>query len=269
MKNNQLIQVAKMKILIVDDEPLARERLASLVKEIGLGASIGMAGNGKEALDAIYAYAPELILLDIRMPGIDGMQVSQRISELYPRPMVIFTTAYTDHAFEAFDINAVDYLLKPIRKDKLRDAIRRAQILLQQPTPNLEQTNNPSRSHVKVKTSKNDILLIPLNEIYYFFTNSKYVTVCRRGSDKLLTTEPLLNETIKDLEKEFAGQFLRVHRGTLVSVNYMAGLISKNNGHYYVLLRDQNNPKFEAELEVSRRHISNVRCLLNDMRLID
>jgi two-component system, LytTR family, response regulator AlgR len=260
-----------MRILIVDDEPLARERLASLVGEIGLGELVGLASNGKEALDSIRAYAPELVLLDIRMPGIDGMQVSQTISELYPRPMVIFTTAYTDHAFEAFDINAVDYLLKPIRKDKLRDAIRKAQILLQQPviSPNPTQNNTPSRSHIKVKTSKNNIVLIPLNEIYYFATDYKYITVCRRGKDRLINSDPLLNETIKDLEQEFGGQFLRINRGTLVAVHYMAGLISKKDGHYYVLLRDQDNPEFEAELEVSRRHISNVRRLLSDMRLLD
>jgi two-component system response regulator AlgR len=119
----------KMRILIVDDEPLARERLASLIRELGIGEVVGEAGNGIEALTAVAAHAPQLVLLDIRMPGMDGLEVAQHLTYYEPPPAVIFTTAYGDHALDAFEASAVDYLLKPIRKERLLQSFQRAEVL--------------------------------------------------------------------------------------------------------------------------------------------
>ena len=115
-----------MKILIVDDEPLARSRLKALVGELGAGEIAGEAGNGTDALRAVEESDPDIVLLDIRMPGMDGIEVARHLSALPRPPAVIFTTAYDSHALAAIEANAVDYLLKPIRKARLESALDRA-----------------------------------------------------------------------------------------------------------------------------------------------
>ncbi|MEK7991494.1 MAG: LytTR family DNA-binding domain-containing protein [Thiotrichaceae bacterium] len=244
-----------MKILIVDDERLARERLTALVHELGLGKVVGEASNGKEALSAVHAYQPDVVLLDIRMPGMDGMQVAQRLVDLYPQPIVIFTTAYNDHALEAFETQAVDYLVKPIRKDRLQQALKRAQALLQKPQVAEDTPRATARSHISINVRSN-LKLIPVGEIFYFSADEKYVILHWKEG------EALLSETLKDLEKEFAGQFLRIHRSTLVAINYISSLVKDNNGRCYITLRDQ-----PTRLEISRRHLPTVRKVLKDMRL--
>ncbi len=119
----------KMRILIVDDEPLARERLASLIRELAVGEVVGEAGNGIEALTAVATHAPQLVLLDIRMPGMDGLEAAQHLVHYEPPPAVIFTTAFGEYALEAFEASAVDYLLKPIRKERLLQGLQRATVL--------------------------------------------------------------------------------------------------------------------------------------------
>lgn len=244
-----------MKILIADDEPLARDRLQALVDELGMGEIVAEAGNGKEVLSAVHAYSPDIVLLDIRMPGMDGMQTAQELASLYPAPTVIFTTAYSEHALEAFEHNAVDYLMKPIRKDRLEQALKRAYSFRQTQSPPPSTSTPAARTHISYPL-RGETRLIPVNQIDYFFAQQKYVVVCWARREALIT------ESLKDLEKEFAGQFLRIHRHTLVAMVRIACLFKDSNGHSYLRLKDIEEP-----LEVSRRHLQTIKKVLKDMRL--
>jgi len=244
-----------MKILIADDEPLARIRLQALVEELGLGEVVAEAYNGKEVLSAVHAYQPEIILLDIRMPGMDGMRTAEKLGSLHPLPAIIFTTAYDDHAVEAFERNAVDYLMKPIRKDRLEQALKRAHTFIQNqsPTPPPEQVPK-ARTHIPYFLH-GETRLVPVNQIYYFTTDQKYVVL------RWTEGQVLINETLRDLEQEFAGQFLRIHRSTLIALVQLAGLFRKDE-RAYVRLKDVEEP-----LEVSRRHLQTIKTIITDMRI--
>lgn len=243
-----------MNILIVDDEPLARGRLRALINELGIDPTIFEANNGREALTLAKIHSPEVILLDIRMPGLDGIKVAQELTALYPPPTIIFTTAYGDRALDAFEHQAVDYLLKPIRKDRLERALKRALALNQ--TSTVETSSlEASRSHISVMV-RGQLKLIPVREIYYFLADQKFVM--------LYSTEGhfLISEPLKNLEQEFAGQFLRIHRRTLIAIARIVGLIKDKKGVCYVKLNG-----VEELLEISRRHLPIVRGILKDMRL--
>ncbi|OUD14469.1 LytR/AlgR family response regulator transcription factor [Thioflexithrix psekupsensis] len=245
-----------MKIVIVDDERLARDRLRALVHEIGLGEVVGEAANGREALSVIHALHPDVVLLDIRMPGMDGMRVAEELEQLALAPMVIFTTAYGDHALEAFDKQAIDYLLKPIRKDRLEKALARAHTLLQPQATDEEGEKRPTaRSHISV-TIRGELRLIPVNQIYYFMADEKYVILYWAQG------EVLIGETLKDLEREFSGQFLRIHRSNLVSMVHITSLVKDSEGRSYLRLKGRTEL-----LEISRRHLPEVRKILKDMRV--
>ncbi len=241
-----------MKILIVDDEPFARARLEALVDELGMGEVVAEVGSGREALEAVRVYQPEIVLLDIRLPGMDGIQVARQLASLPPPvPAVIFTTAYSEHAVEAFEHQAVDYLMKPIHKDRLEQALQRACAFL-------EKKSNPPTPHARTHIcyfQRGEKCLVPVNQIYYFLAHQKYVIL--HGA----TGKILISETLKDLEHEFAGQFLRVHRSTLVAIVQITGL-TKNNERYYVRLKDVSEP-----LEVSRQHVKPLKQFLEDMRI--
>jgi len=244
-----------MKIVIADDEPLARIRLQALVEELGLGDVVAEACNGKEVLSAVHAYQPEIILLDIRMPGMDGMRTAEKLGSLHPLPAIIFTTAYDDHAVEAFERQAVDYLLKPIRKDRLEQALKRAHTFVQNQSPTPPPSQVPTaRTHIRYFLH-GETRLVPVNQIYYFISEQKYVVL------RWTEGEVLINEALKDLEQEFAGQFLRIHRGALVAMVQLAAFFKKN-GRSYIRLKDVEEP-----LEVSRRHLRNVKTIIKDMRL--
>jgi two-component system response regulator AlgR len=245
-----------MRIIIVDDEPLARDRLSALVNELGMGQIVAEAGNGREAITAARAHQPDVILLDVRMPGMNGMEVAEQLATLSPAPIVIFTTAYSEHALEAFERQAVDYLLKPIRKDRLEQALKRAYTIMHaQPLATSDLPRPAARTHISVYI-RGEIRLIPVNQIYYFFATQKYVVLHWKQG------EVLINETLKDLEEEFAGQFLRLHRNSLVAAVQIASLYKNGNGRTYVKLRE-----LDKTLEVSRRHLPTVRTILRDMRI--
>ena len=247
-----------MKILIADDEPLARERLHALINELGIGEVVAEAANGQETLELVRVYEPDVVLLDIRMPGMDGMEVIQQLALLEPTPAVIFSTAYSNHALEAFEHQAIDYLLKPIRKERLEQALKRTYSLKPLKSATISPVAIP-RARTQVSYYQRGVLsLVPVNQIYYFYAYDKYVMMCCKEG------EILISETLKDLEKEFAGQFLRIHRGTLVAITQITGL-KKSIGitrRCYILLKDVKKP-----LEVSRRHLQTVKQLLKDMRL--
>jgi two-component system response regulator AlgR len=241
-----------MKILIVDDEKLARERLASLLSELDKTFSLSEAVHGVDALRLISEESPELVLLDIRMPVMDGLEVAHHLAGLESPPAIIFTTAYQDYALDAFDAHAVDYLMKPIRKERLRQAIGRARALSKLNVSDLRDNNdsNNSRSHLST-TVKGNLQLVPVEKIYYLKADQKYVTAV------WLEGELLIDDSLKSLEQEFATQFIRIHRNALVALRYIQRLDKDEEANLCIKLQG-----IESRLTISRRHASSVRKAL-------
>jgi len=242
-----------VRILIVDDEPLARDRLKRMLLEQNEHDIVGEASNGQEALEKTEALHPEVVLLDIRMPGIDGLEVARHFVGMDEPPAVIFTTAYDDHALEAFKVNAVDYLLKPIRPERLNEALNKAlkPNKLQWKTLNRKEDGSPkARTHISSR-NRRGITLVPVGSIYCFRAEHKYVTV--RYPDG----EVLIEDTLKELETEFGDRFLRIHRNCLVAQEYLQALEKNASGQPCIRL--QGMPE---TLEVSRRHLAKVRQVM-------
>jgi two-component system response regulator AlgR len=236
-------------VLIVDDEAPARERLRSLLTEIGNLEVAGEAVNGEEALKLAVDLAPDVVLLDVRMPGIDGIEAARQMNSLVEPPAVIFATAYDEYAINAFDAQAVGYLLKPIRKEKLAAALTQAGRLtrpqLQRIAANAE--GPPKRTHIAAR-HREGLRLIPIEEILFFFADQKYTTVRHaKGED-------LIEDSLRSLEEELSGAFVRIHRNALVSVRYLDGIERNADGQYFVRLRGAAAP-----LQVSRRMASELR----------
>jgi len=232
-----------MKVLIVDDEPPARERLKRLLEEIDACELAGEAGNGAEAIALAGALAPDVVLMDIRMPGMDGVEAARHLGQLDEPPAIIFITAYDEYALRAFDTHAVGYLLKPVRREKLADTLTRASRLTKPQLAAIARAAapRPRRSHLSVRV-RGELRLIPIEEVLYFLADQKYVTIRHRGG------EDLIEESLKSLEDEFDPDFLRIHRNALVSVRHIASIERSGEGQYSVKLRD-----IEADLPVSRR----------------
>ncbi len=241
-----------MNILIADDEPLARARLRRLIDEFDEGNVIGEAVNGKETLQQCEHLQPDIVLLDIRMPEMDGIEAALHLANLERPPAVIFTTAFGDHALAAFEAHAVDYLLKPIRKARLLAALQKAQQLNRAQLQSLQQANEPvaMRRHISARV-RESIQLIPLDEIIFFRADHKYVTV------RHLHGEVLIEEPLKSLEQEFASLTMRIHRSTLIFTQYFSALSKDSEGHPQLLMRGCDEP-----LPVSRRHLGEIKQLL-------
>lgn len=241
-----------MRILIVDDEPPARSRLRALLGELDAGEVIGEAANGAEALDLVRRHQPHVLLLDIRMPGMDGLETAGHLGRLEAPPAVIFTTAYDEHALQAFQTGASAYLLKPVRREKLAEALRSAQRLNRVQLDALQAATQHARTHISARVH-GDIRLVAVEEVRYFLAEHKYVTVGFRGGSILI------EESLKALEDEFAERFVRIHRNALVSRAHIRALERTGSGRHRVRLRD-----VEETLSVSRRHLAALRrCLLN------
>ncbi|MBF0255424.1 MAG: response regulator transcription factor [Gammaproteobacteria bacterium] len=241
-----------MRILIADDEPLARARLASLVAEIGPPWElVAELADGEAVLRRCGEGDIDLVLLDIRMPGLDGISAAARLQQLETPPVVIFTTAYSERALDAFDQQASDYLLKPIRKERLQKSLDRAlglsrvqrQSLQLAPLPVL-----PVLEDAVCVRLRGELLRIELADIYFFRAEDKYVVVRHRGG------EALLEDSLKVLEQRFGQGFLRIHRNALVNLAFLAGLKKDRAGHPCALLKE-----CDQCLEVSRRLLPNVR----------
>ncbi len=253
-----------MKVLIVDDEPLARARLARLLEDSDDLDVVAEADNGERAIAACNQHEPDVVLMDIRMPVMDGLEAARHLAVLEQPPVVIFCTAYNDYALQAFETNAVDYLLKPVNRDKLQQALSKAQKLNRVQLNALLETGGDSRSlvntgkrqHISASTSRG-IELIPIETIRYFLADQKYTTV--HFLKEQVLKEILIDEPLKDLEREFAASFVRVHRNALVSIAHIQGLNKTEQG---TQLRIADVP--EGPL-VSRRHLAAVRELLQHM----
>jgi len=232
-----------LRVLIVDDEPPARERLRSMLAEAGEFEVAGEAGNGVEALELVDRLLPDILLLDVRMPGIDGLEVARQLATQPEPPAVIFTTAFDEYALQAFESEAVAYLLKPIRAEKLRAALAKAGRLTR---PQLQQVASAAReparrSHIGVR-GRDGLRLIPIDEIFCFHADQKYTTV------KHVKGEDLIEDSLKTLEEEFAQDFVRIHRNALVNTKYLERIARDASGQHFVHLRG-----FPDALEVSRR----------------
>lgn len=236
-----------MKVLIVDDEPPARERLRSLLAEISETEIVGEAGTGTEALGQAAALSPDVVLLDVRMPGMDGIEAARHLSTLEEPPAVIFTTAYDQYAVNAFETRAVGYLLKPIRKEKLAAALAQAGRLTRPQLQKLSANTPQRRTHIAAR-HREGLRLIPIEDILYFLAEQKYTTV------RHLKGEDLIEDSLRALEEELGSSFVRVHRNALVSVRHLERIDRNADGQYYVRLQG-----CEAPLQVSRRMASELR----------
>ncbi len=238
-----------MRVLIVDDEKLARDRLRELLSDIGGHDIIGEAMNGNEAVEKTSELNPDVLLMDIRMPGMDGLEAAMHLLGMDTPPSVIFTTAYDQHALDAFEVNAVDYLLKPIRKDRLANALTKAHKLTAKQIQEITHARpeSPSRTHISVHLRGN-IRLVPLPEIIYFLADSKYVAV------RTAAEEHLIEDSLVNLEREFAERFIRIHRNALVSTSHIKGIEKSPSSTWQVTLKD-----IDRRLDVSRRHAAAVR----------
>ncbi len=231
-----------MRVLIVDDEPLARARLAALLGECEGVEIVGSVSDGEAALGSLGELQPDVLLLDINMPGLSGTAVAQRLAGR-PRPQVIFCTAYEAHALKAFELGAVDYLLKPVRLERLRDALQRAQRRLadapREPTAYL---------HGRLRGEQ---VRIALAEVICLLAEEKYVVVQHRRG------ELLIEESLRQLEETYPDQLIRLHRNCLVPPPRLLGVKTLADGR--VLARLDGT---ELSPEISRRNLPAVRKLL-------
>lgn len=244
-----------MHILVVDDEDLARLRLVKMIESLEGHEVVGEATNGAEALAAVEECDPDIILMDVRMPGEDGISAAHAIADLPDPPAVIFCTAYDEYALEAFETLAVGYLLKPVQQEQLVNALEKAQRTTKVQKHSLKAESDvedeSQRKHISAKTRKG-IELIPIANIHSFVADHKYVTVLHTGG------ETLIDDTLKELEIEFPKKFVRVHRNSLVAIEKIEGLERSSTGQYEIKLKD-----VEYRPVVSRRHVAGVRELLS------
>jgi two-component system response regulator AlgR len=245
-----------IKVFIADDEEPARERLKELLADIAAeqpSAVVGEARNGLETLERLPESGAELVLLDIQMPGMGGLEVARHLAGLESPPTVVFVTAHDRHAVEAFELNALDYLLKPVRAERLAAALRKAAVPDRERLAKVAQN---AREYLSV-AERNRIVLVPVREIVFLRAEQKYVTVRTRNREHLIE-EPLIQ-----LEREFAATFVRIHRNCLVARAAIRGFerggTADEEPHWMVVLDG-----VEEKLPVSRRQWPQLRELVSD-----
>jgi len=204
-----------IKLIIADDETPARNRLRDLLSDIADVSIVAEAQNGKEAIELAETHQADVLLLDIRMPLMDGIEAAQHAQKLAHKPNIIFTTAFDAYAIKAFDLNAIDYLLKPIRQERLETAINKVRALQPAQIEALKPLQN-QRSHFSIH-ERGRVLLVPIADVIYLRAEQKYVTV--RTAER----EYLLEESLTQLESEFAALLVRLHRNCLVAKGYITG----------------------------------------------
>ena len=234
-----------MRILIVDDEPLARARLRGLLASEADVEIVAEAGDGATALQACDQHRPDLLLLDVRMPGMDGLEVARRLAAQPAPPMLAFCTAFDGHALSAFESAALDYLVKPVRAERLAETLRRARARLGSAST---LAHIPAaRMHLCARLG-GQLRLIPVSDIRYLQADEKYVVVHHRQG------EDLIEESLKSLEEEFGERFVRIHRNCLVARDALRELRRAGDGRAQAILEGIDKP-----LDVSRRCLPELR----------
>ncbi len=249
-----------MKVIICDDEPLARDRLKRMLNKIETVEQVDEAANGVELLEKVQQVQPDLVLTDIRMPAMDGLEAAEHIAQMPEPPALVFCTAYDEYAIKAFQVQAIGYLLKPVRQEQLEAVLRQAakvnKAQLASVREQIEQHESmpqtKQRAYISAKSHRG-IELIPVDDVRYFMADQKYVTVRYKNG------ETLVDETLKGLEAEFGERFVRVHRNALVSIAHVDG-IEHVDGQYRVRFVD-----IEDRVAISRRQASSIKKLLKEL----
>jgi len=242
-----------LRVVITDDEAPARSRMRDLLQDCAATLPIelvGEAANGRELIELLQERDADLVLLDIRMPEMDGLEAAQHLQKLPEPPKIIFTTAFDAYAVKAFELHAVDYLLKPIRLRRLFDAVSRARALTPLRLDVLKELTPEARTHLSVQ-ERGRVILVPVPEIVYLRAELKYVSIRTRER------ELLLEESLSRLEQEFADTFVRIHRSCLVAKSHLAGFekaAEDGEGGWVALLKG-----VDEKLPVSRRQAHVVR----------
>lgn len=231
-----------LRILIVDDEPLARERLGQLVTELGHTVCAD-AGDAPAALAKVASEKPDVALLDIQMPGPDGLSVAREIAREYPETRVILVTAHPDHALAAFDAAVRDYVLKPVRKERLAEALSRIQA-----PPWGEGASSPPQIRLTIGRRER---LVGLDEIDCFVADRGYVIALSAN------LEGFVGNTLHELQLAYPDQLLRVHRSCLAVKPSIAGFEARSATDHRLLFRDGLEP-----VAISRRHLATVKAFL-------
>lgn len=234
----------KLRALIVDDEEPARARLAALLGELEQVEVVGSARSAQETLRLLPELDPDVLYLDVRMPGMTGVELARHLATLEDPPAIIFTTAHDEHAMAAFDAEAVGYLLKPVRREKLIAATERARALTQRQVGALSTT---ARTHLAVR-QRDGIRLLRVEDVICLIAEQKYTTVRHAHG------EDLIDDSLRTLEAEFGGRFLRIHRSALVNRDFIAAIERGADGQYQIRLRDR-----EERMAVSRRLVSDLK----------
>lgn len=238
-----------MNVLIADDEPLARQRLRRQIERLQDCRCVGEAGNGQEAIGLARSEQPDVVILDIEMPDLDGLQAASEFADMRPQPVVIFCTAHQQHALQAFDLKASDYLMKPVHIDRLRQAISRARLVVA--ASRQQQLANQDFTQYIGARVRGDWVRIPLDNVSHFSAEDKYV-VAHTGE-----RDYILDASLAGLQEDYPDRYLRVHRNALVASNRILSLEKNLAGGHCVRLKD-----CEECVEVSRRNLPAVRSIL-------
>lgn len=238
-----------MKVLVVDDEPLARDRLIRFLQDVDAVDGINAASNGEEALNKLAGFDADVVLLDIRMPGQSGLDVAAQIKQMAEPPAIIFCTAYEDYALDAFRVNAQAYLLKPIQRKALLEALETCGQLNKAQIQAL--SNQTSVETISVHNGREKELM-PLSDIYFFRAEQKYVSLFG------IKGERVVDESLKALEERYLNCFIRVHRNTLVYKPRIEKLTRDSEGGFWVKLRG-----VDELISVSRRHARDIKLLFD------
>ena len=236
-----------LKILIIDDEAPARNRLRRMLAELPDMYVTGEAATGQETLRLIPLKQPDVLLLDISMPGLTGMELAKMLQKQGSAPAIIFCTAWSDQAVDAFECDAVDYLVKPVRAERLVLALDKARRFL-------TKSDSSATGSFLRSTLGSKVRLLPMTEVIYLSSEDKYTTAVYQGG------KMVINESLSDLENEYADILVRVHRGALVMKNRIRGL-EKNLGGRHLLKLDG----CEDRPQVSRRNLPAVRKLIREL----
>jgi two-component system response regulator AlgR len=242
-----------MKVMVVDDEQPARDRLKQLLQDEPGYECVGEATNGSDAIRQAAELLPDIVLLDIRMPGMDGIETAHHLNTLKQPPAVVFTTAYDEYAIDAFDARAIGYVLKPVRRERLTSALDHASRL----APNALKSAatdarlNATRRHICAR-AHGELRLIPVKDIVCFRADQKYVAVDH------LNGQDLIDDSLTALADEFSDDFIRIHRGAIVALRYIDRVEKTADGKSLVVLRDGSQVD-DKELIISRRHLAEAR----------